>query len=220
MSRLFITQRELNFISDITKELIKDVVGQRIFYFPISEIKTRTHELYQESPEKIFDNPIEIEALIESPAGETKVALFGPERLKTINVFLQYHDLIDRKINVSIGDFIRYGDVVYEISKYTEIRNIYGQVENLDGIKLECTQARLGQFNTKQLGPSDTGYSDKDAIQTEFTQQRGRDQIDDVPTGDERALQKNGVLDPPINGPARVNNKPNDPAGPGFYDES
>ena len=37
MSRLFITQREINFISDITKEIIKDVVGQKIYYYPQAE---------------------------------------------------------------------------------------------------------------------------------------------------------------------------------------
>ena len=35
MARLFITPRELNFISDITKEIIKDVVGQKVYYYPI-----------------------------------------------------------------------------------------------------------------------------------------------------------------------------------------
>ena len=38
MSRLFITPREINFINDVAKELVKDVAGQKIYYFPISEI--------------------------------------------------------------------------------------------------------------------------------------------------------------------------------------
>ena len=40
MGRLFITQREINFINDIAKEVVKDVIGQKIYYFPISEIKS------------------------------------------------------------------------------------------------------------------------------------------------------------------------------------
>jgi hypothetical protein len=39
MGRLFISQREINFINDIAKEVVKDVIGQKIYYFPISEIK-------------------------------------------------------------------------------------------------------------------------------------------------------------------------------------
>ena len=32
MSRFFITQREINFINDTAKELIKDVIVQKIYY--------------------------------------------------------------------------------------------------------------------------------------------------------------------------------------------
>ena len=54
MSRFFITQREINFINDLTKELIKDVIGQKIYYFQISEIKSNVHDIYEEAPEKIL----------------------------------------------------------------------------------------------------------------------------------------------------------------------
>mgnify|MGYP003127954346 FL=1 len=43
MARLFLTPREINFMNDIAKELVKDVIGQKIYYFPISEVKSRVH---------------------------------------------------------------------------------------------------------------------------------------------------------------------------------
>ena len=46
MSRLFITPREIDFINDVAKEVLKDVAGQKIYYFPISEVKTRVHDVY------------------------------------------------------------------------------------------------------------------------------------------------------------------------------
>ena len=55
MGRLYITNREIDFINDITKELIKDVVGQIVIYYPISEEKTKTN-LYNESDQKVFEN--------------------------------------------------------------------------------------------------------------------------------------------------------------------
>ena len=58
MSRLFITPREINFINDIGKEIVKDVIGQKIYYFPISEIKSKVHDIYEEAEDKIFENPI------------------------------------------------------------------------------------------------------------------------------------------------------------------
>ena len=35
MSRLFITQREIDFISDLTKEVIKDLAGQKIYFYRV-----------------------------------------------------------------------------------------------------------------------------------------------------------------------------------------
>lgn len=220
MSRLFVTQRELNFISDITKEVVSDVVGQKVYYFPISEIKTRMHDVYNESPEKIFDNPIEIKALVNSPDNDTTMALFGPERLFKLEVFVQDRDMVERGINIELGDFIQYGEMTYEIEKVTQVRNIYGQVENIDGLKLTCNQARVGQFSTKAIGPTQMAYSDPNAMQREFKQTRGFDVVNDEPTNDRRALQENGVLDKPISGPAEVNHDKTPETGSTFYDET
>lgn len=220
MSRLFITQREMNFISDITKEVVSDVVGQKVYYFPISEIKTRMHDVYNESPEKVFDNPIEIKALVESPQNDTKMNLFGPERLYKLEVFVQDRDMNERGIKVELGDFIQYGDLMYEIEKVTQIRNIFGQVENIDGLKLTCQQSRQGQFKAKIIGPTEQMYSDPNAMQRNFTQTRGLDVVDDKPTHDHRALQDNGVLDKPISGPAKVNHDKTPETGSTFYDET
>ena len=222
MSRLFVTQRELNFISDITKELVSDVVGQKIYYYPISEIKTRVHDVYLESPEKIYDNPIEINCLVDSPENDTTTNMFGPQMTRKIEAFLQWQDMIDRGINISVGDFIRYGENTYEINKVIQMRNIYGLAEQIDGVKVVCTQAREGQFYAKIVGPTETTFSDKDAIQRNFSQTRGADVVDEKQTGDKRALQENGVLDKPISGPAKVNHADdNDPeSGSSFYDET
>ena len=47
MARLFVSEREINFINDTMKEVVKDVIGQKIYYFPISEIKSRVHDIYE-----------------------------------------------------------------------------------------------------------------------------------------------------------------------------
>ena len=57
MARLFITPREIDFISDVTKEIVKDVIGQKIYYYSISVLKTKVHTVYEEAPEKVFENP-------------------------------------------------------------------------------------------------------------------------------------------------------------------
>lgn len=214
MSRLFITQREQNLISDLTKEVIRDIGGQVVYYYPISETKTRTHELYNESPDKVFDTPIQLPALVGSPESDIKTTIFGPERLQKLEVFLHYRDMIDIGVNVTTGDFLRYGDTIFEIVNVARLQNIYGHAEQLDGFKLECVQARKGQLDAPQVGPSDIAYSDPDAVQKEFKQTRGQETQEGLSTGDKRDLQKNGVLEQPTDGPKKV---VEDPTGSDFY---
>ena len=58
MSRLFITPRELDLISDLNKEIVKDVIGQKIYYYHIREDVSNVHDVYEEAQEKIYDPPI------------------------------------------------------------------------------------------------------------------------------------------------------------------
>lgn len=222
MSRLFITPRELNFISDITKEIIKDVVGQKVYYYPISEIKTKTHGVYNEALKKVYDNPIALDALVDNNfQSDTKIDKFGIDAQFKIEVYVQHRDLLDKGINVTIGDFFSFSDVFYEITERVFMRNIYGLPEHKDGVKLIGVKAREGLFNAPMLGPTDIRYTDADAVQKTFVQQRGetRDQDGNL-TGDKRDLVDNGVLDKPLTGPKEVSDKGDSTgAGNAFYDE-
>ena len=222
MSRLFITSRELNFISDITKEIISDVVGQRIFYYPISELKTRTHGVYNESLQKVYDNPIEVNCLVDNNfQTDTKIDKFGVDAQYRIEVFIQHRDLVDKGINVNIGDFFSFSDVFYEITERVFMRNILGLPEHKDGIKLVGNKAREGLFKALTIGPTDIARPDADAVQTEFHQQRGEHlDVHGETTGDKRDLVENGVLEPPLTGPKEVSPKGDlTGAGSAFYDE-
>ena len=222
MARLFITPREINFISDITKEIIKDVIGQKIIYYPISEIKTKTHEVYNEALKKVFDNPIIIDALVDNNfQTETKIDKFGVDAQYKIEVYIQHRDLVEKNINVNIGDFFSFGDNFYEITDRTFMRNIYGMPEYKDGVKIVGIKSRQGLFDTSLVGPTDIRYTDPDAVQDTFVQQRGEQKdVNGDPTGDVRDLVKNGVLDPPLTGPKEVSHEGDSTGvGPAFYDE-
>jgi len=223
MSRLFITPREINFISDITKELIKDCVGQKIYYYSISN-NTKSSEVYNESMDKIFDAPVIIDALVDNNfQSETTVDQFGTDSKYKIEVFIQYRDLIEKGIHIHIGDFFSFSDIFYEISDSTVMRNIYGLPEYKDGVKVTGIKARIGQFETKTIGPTDIKYTDEDAVQKTFVQQRGRKENNEGLTGDVRDLVKNGVLEPSIDGQREVSEQgaiDNDVNhGSSFYDE-
>ena len=210
MSRFFITQREINFINDTAKELIKDVIGQKIYYYPISEIKSKVHDIYEESPEKIFDNPIEIECLVKYESPEVRTTRFGTEKYFRIEAYVHSKDLLDKKIEILEGDFFSYGSTFFEITQAPSSDIIFGQVEHGRFKTIKGTQARKGQFKAKVFGPTSDTYTDDDAVQDTFVQQRGYKENKLGETADVRDLQKNGVLDTPLSKPREVSPKGDD----------
>ena len=220
MPRLFVTPRELDFISDITKELIKDIIGQVIHYYQISETKTDVHDVYNEAPEKIFETPIKLEALVEYQPENIKTNIFGTEMTYDITAYVHYRDALQRGLLPAEGDFFSYGEIFFEIVKVVVEKLVYGQVEHAVGYQIAAKQARKGQFDAKVIGPTDEAYADSDAVQKTFVQQRGQSQNKLGVTGDKRDLQVAGTLEAPISGPREVSplGKGNTPDS-AFYDD-
>ena len=99
-------------------------------------------------------------------------------------------------------------------------KNIFGQIEHNDGIKVIGKQSRKQVFFTRVLGPTDEELSDPDAVQETFVQQRGFASNDQGETGDVRELQRKGVLEEPISKPKEVSERGDaTSAGSAFYDE-
>tara|TARA_B100000131_G_scaffold316440_1_gene356528 strand:+ start:972 stop:1640 length:669 start_codon:yes stop_codon:yes gene_type:complete len=212
MARLFVTPREIDLISDLTKEVIKDVAGQRVFYYRVREDLSDVHDVYEESPTKIFDPPVEIEARVEYTPEELRTNRFGSEEYYTINVFFHERDLLDRDIEVRTGDYFSYGDTFFEITSAVVDSNVYGQIEHAIGTKVVGKQARMGQIDFQPLGPTSEKNSDDDAIQDTFVQQRGLEENKLGKTEDKRALQENGKLEEPVTTPVEISKKA-DPEG-------
>jgi hypothetical protein len=224
MARLFITPREINFIADITAEIIKDVAGQFVYLYPISEVKTAPHDVYNESVKKIFDQPIKLDALVSAKYEEqTKINEFGVESVYKIDLFVQYRDLVNKGIEVSVGDFFSYSDILFEITNVNIIRTIYGQAEHKDGVAIKGTKAREDQLKVLLLGPTDIKYADDDAVQKTFYQQRGDAENPEGATGDRRELVEAGVLEKPLTGIKEVSERggheDGSNHGSAFYDE-
>ena len=97
---------------------------------------------------------------------------------------------------------------------------IFGQIEHKRFITISGRQARKDQFLSKIFGPTSEEYTDDDAVQDTFVQQRGFSDNRLGETGDVRALRKNGVLEDPITGPKEVSPKGDaTKAGSSFYSD-
>jgi len=220
MPRLFITPREIDFINDISKEVTKDIIGHKIYYFPISFDKTKIHAIYEESPEKIVEQAIEINCIVNWEPAEVKTTKFGQDSILSIKVYIQSRDMIQKEIALKDGDFFSFGADIYEITTIKTHRNIYGQIEYTDGIELTARQARKDNFAIKPPGPTNEFYNDDDAVQGRFVQQRGFSENKEGETGDRHDLVDKGVLDPPISQPAEISNLgTTQRAGNAFYGE-
>lgn len=215
MSRLFVTSREIAFFNDISKEVVKDIVGQKIYYYPVSFEKSDVHPVYEESMKKVFDNPIEIDCLVEWNPVDVTTTRFGHDATAAITVWIQSRDMIQKEITLREGDMFLYGAQIFEVTSVRNFRNIYGQVEYDDGIEMKGKQARKDIFNVIPLGPTEDAYSDPNAVQTTFQQQRG--------INDRRDLIDQGVLTKPdISKPGEVSprgTKSPSRAGSSFYGE-
>ena len=202
MARLFVTPREIDLISDLTKEIHKDVIGQVIYYYPVREDISEVHDVYEEAVQKVFDAPIEIDARLEWQAKEINTDRFGHHSVYNITAYLHYRDVIDRGLEVKVGDYFSFGDNFFEITSMKYDSLIYGQIEHYTGFVLTAKTARKGQIDVKPIGPTEEIYTDSDAVQEEFTQQRG-----DATKGDRRELVADGTIPEPETGSKSVNKK-------------
>ena len=146
---MFLGEKERDLVKQVNDEVIERVVGQQVVYFPIDIEHTNFHPLYGEALEKTFLPPIRVYALVEYNGIETQY-MEGVGLDKITNVTVHFHKrrlTEDQNLFVREGDFVRYGDIYYEIVKLNEPKQIFGQVEHKMEVTAECIRARDGLFN-------------------------------------------------------------------------
>ncbi len=146
---LFLGEKEKNLVKQVNDEIIERVVGQQILYFAIDMETTNFHPLYGEAIEKNFLHPLRVFALVEYGGVETNfMDNVGVDKKTTATVHFHKRRLTeDQNLFVREGDFIRYGDIYYEIVKTNEPKQLFGQIDSRFEITAECIRARDGLFN-------------------------------------------------------------------------
>jgi hypothetical protein len=145
---LFTGQKEKDFVKQVNDEIIERVVGQTIVYYPISLEHTNYHNLYGEAIQKNFYNPVRVYAMVKYTSQETKTSPLGVDRIEKISVAFHKRRLTeDQDLFVREGDFVQYGEFLYEILTLEEPQWLFGQVESKFEIAATCVRAREGLFN-------------------------------------------------------------------------
>ena len=148
---MFFGTKERDLVKQINDEIIERVVGQQVLYFPLDLEHTNYHPLYGEAIEKTFLPPLRVHALVEYQGIETSdmegIAIDKATKIKVM--FHKRRLTEDQDLYVREGDFVRYGEIFYEIVKLMEPKLLFGQVEHRFEIQAECIRSRDGLFNAE-----------------------------------------------------------------------
>tara|TARA_Y100000593_G_scaffold92698_1_gene185144 strand:+ start:954 stop:1442 length:489 start_codon:yes stop_codon:yes gene_type:complete len=145
---LFTGDKEKNFVKQINDEVLERVVGQQILYFPISIEKTDYHELYGEAINKTYDNPIRVYARVKWNGSRTEYTPYGIDRRPSITVNFHRRRLTeDQNLYVRVGDFVKYGDLFFEIVALDEGKLLFDDPDSSFEISATCIMAREGKFD-------------------------------------------------------------------------
>jgi len=146
---LFLGKKARDLVKQVNDELIEKVIGQQILYYPVDLETTNFHPLYGEAIEKTYLPPVRVYALVEFTDYVTEyMEGAGLDKLWEISVHFHRRRLTeDQNLEVREGDFVLYGDFVYEIVKLSEPKKLFGQVDHSFEISATCKRARKGLFD-------------------------------------------------------------------------
>ena len=147
---MFLGEKERNLVKQVNDELIERVIGQQVLYYPISLEHTNFHPLYGEAIQKSFLPPVRVYALIVWQGFATTTTNLGIDKRPSITVHFHKRRLTeDQDLFVREGDFVLYGQTLYEIVSLNEPRQIFGQVDHKIEIEARCIKSREGMFDAR-----------------------------------------------------------------------
>ena len=146
---LFLGKKERDLVKQVNDELIERVIGQTIAYYQIDIERTNFHDLYGEALTKTFLPPVRVNALVEFDGITTKYSSnIGLDKESSITIHFHKRRLTeDQDLYVREGDFVLYGDILYEIVTLSEPKQLFGQIDHKLEISAKCIRAREGLFD-------------------------------------------------------------------------
>lgn len=146
---LFTGAKERDLVKQVNDEIIERVVGQTIAYYPLDVERTKYHAVYGEAIQKTFLPPVAVKALVEYEGLKTEYTKnIGLDKTQGITIHFHKRRLTeDQNLFVREGDFVLYGNSLYEIVTLSEPKLIYGQIDHKLEISAKCIRAREGLFD-------------------------------------------------------------------------
>tara|TARA_Y100000385_G_scaffold226682_1_gene237365 strand:+ start:369 stop:857 length:489 start_codon:yes stop_codon:yes gene_type:complete len=145
---LFFNEKERDLVKQVNDELIERVIGQTVAYYPLSLEHTNYHSLYGEAIQKSFLPPVRVYALVNFDGIQTETSNYGLDKTASITVNFHKRRLTeDQDLYVREGDFVLYGEILYEITTLMEPKLLFGQADRRFEISAKCLRSREGLFD-------------------------------------------------------------------------
>jgi hypothetical protein len=146
---IFTGAKEREFVDQVNTELIENIIGQRVIYYPIDLENTYFHPIYGEASLKTFLHPVIVNCLVLWEGMETEMMdSVGLDKKSRLEVRFHKRRLND-DVNLFVrdGDFVKWGDTFYEIVRTGLPKELWGQPSRKFEIVAFCTKAREGTFD-------------------------------------------------------------------------
>lgn len=156
---LFGGQRDISLFRTLNKELINDLIDTEIYYYQIS-ISEMKSNIYGESSQKQYFNPIKIPAIIEKQNIDQISDEFGQSYTRSLQFRFLKDTLIDVDIVPTVGDIIEWD----------------GEYNMVDSVSIN--QYFAGKNPQTWDGGSDHGYDLSVICDTHTTRQSALNLVD------------------------------------------
>jgi hypothetical protein len=124
---LFGGERDMSLFRTINKELINDIIDTEVYFFKFNISDTKNN-LYGESKNKLYYNPVKIPCLIEYNSLEQISDEFGQYYSRNVQFrFLRDTLKDDKDIHPEVGDIIQWNEEYYQVDSVSESQLFAGK---------------------------------------------------------------------------------------------
>jgi len=123
---LFGSKKDFGLLTKMNRELLQDIIEQEIAFYKLSINETHAN-IYGESSEKTFYDPIVMQCLITRGDQVYTTDDFGPDVARELNFAFLRDDFVDLGLVPEIGDIIMLAEDYYEIDSIVENEYFFGK---------------------------------------------------------------------------------------------
>lgn len=146
---VFVTPRDMNFITGINKELVDEIIETDVLVFSL-DIQENEMNIYQEALEKVYRPGVKINALITHDDPTSEDTEFGPNVQQNIICAFRRLELKNLDFYPDKGDVILWNGAYFEMTNVIDNQLIAGRVGLPHSIICPATMVNRSSINIRE----------------------------------------------------------------------